>query len=279
MTVLAGVLVVLAFVVWPARRSVVRDSVVRASVVRASPAGHSVVLDPSGRAGGVEVAIGPAGGSATGAAEGIGVAGRPTSLRERVGRLLQREVRLGRARQGWTADFAELAAVGLDAGLPSSQAAVLACAVGSTSRFEMQVLAARLAAAEAEGGPVGDCLARCADDDPDLRFLAAAWQLTDEFGVAAAPAARTAAGVLRERAAADERRHVLEAGPRASMWLLTLMPLSGPVVALMLGLRVEEVYGGAAAFASTMTGLLLTGAGWLWSRRLLRRAVRPARVR
>ncbi|MDT0214041.1 hypothetical protein Q9R29_09095 [Rothia sp. ARF10] len=197
----------------------------------------------------------------------------------RVRRLLRRDVRLGRPREGWTADFAELAAVGLDAGLPSAQAAVLACAVGASTRPEMQALADRLVEVDAEGGAVGDCLAQGAEGDPDLRFLAASWQLTAEFGVAAAPAARTAARVLRERAAAEERRAVLAAGPRASMWLLTLLPLCGPAVALLLGLPVDEVYSGGAALASAMTGLLLTCAGWLWSRRLLLRAVRPARVR
>jgi len=269
MTVLAAALLVLAFVLWPARDSVVHGGVEAAR--RGSSRRGAGGLAEEGGAGGL-VAAGGAGGSA-----GLG---SPSPLDERVRRLLRREVRLRqRARQGWTADFAELAAVGLDAGLPSAQAAVLACAVGTSTRPEMQMLAERLEAVDAEGGAVGDCLARCADDDPDLRFLAASWQLADEFGVAAAPAARTAAGVLRERATADERRAALAAGPRASMWLLTLLPLSGPVVSVLLGLPVDEVYGGAVAWASATSGLLLTGAGWLWSRRLLRRAVRPARVR
>ena len=242
----AVALIVLAFVMWPARDSAMLVS--DAGGATAGPSGTSDRNDPS-------------------------------RLTERVRSLLRREVRLRRPQQGWTADFAELAAVGLDAGLPSAQAAVLACAVGASTRPEMQGLADRLVEVDNEGGAVGDCLARGADDDPDLRFLAASWQLTDEFGVAAAPAARTAAGVLRERAAAEERRVVLAAGPRASMWLLTLLPLSGPAVALLLGLPVDEVYGGGAALASAMTGLLLTCAGWLWSRRLLRRAARPARVR
>ncbi|MFW5472651.1 type II secretion system F family protein [Knoellia sp. CPCC 206450] len=256
MTVLAGVLLVVAFLVWPARDPLTRASVSRAPVSRALGAGPATGPDGRATAGGATASTG-----------------------DRLRRLLRRQVRLGRTRQRWAADFAELAAVGLDAGLPSAQAAVLACAVGATSRPEMRELAERLVEVEAQGAAVGECLARCADDDPELRFLAASWQLTDEFGVAAAPAARTAAGVLRERTAADERRTVLAAGPRASMWLLTLLPLSGPAVAVLLGLPVAEVYGGVAAVASTVTGLVLTGVGWLWSRRLLRRAVRPAHVR
>lgn len=196
--------------------------------------------------------------------------------------LLAREVRFGRARRGgrgWVADFAELAAVGLDAGLPSAEAARLACAVeGTAGHPEAGALSARLAAAEAAGGGIGDCLARAAEGDRDLAFLSAAWQLTDEFGVAAAPAARTAAEVLRERSASEDRRAVLAAGPRASMWLLTLLPLSGPVVAMLLGLPVAEVYGSGPALVAAGVGLALTAGGWLWSRTLLRRALRPAEV-
>ena len=247
MTVLAAALLALAIVLWPAR---------------------GWVAGAAGEAGGDRRRGG-----------GAGAEGEPVPRRARVRRVLRREVRPSGARHGWTADFAELSAVGLDAGLPSAQAAVLACAVGGSTHPEIAALGERLAAVDAEGGQVGDCLARCADDDPDLRFLAAAWQLTDEFGVAAAPAARTAAGVLRERAAAEQRRTVLVSGPRASMWLLTLLPLAGPAVSLLLGLPVEEVYSGGASFASASLGLMLTGAGWLWSRRLLGRAVQPARVR
>jgi len=125
---------------------------------------------------------------------------------------------------------------------------------------------------------VGQCLRQAADGDRDLAFLAAAWQLADEFGVATAPAARASATVLRERAASDDRRRVLAAGPRASMWLLTVLPLSGPVVALLLGLPVVEVYGSGASLLAGSFGLGLTALGWVWSRTVLRRALRPAEI-
>lgn len=209
--------------------------------------------------------------------------GAPVDPREpglsRVRALLGRQVTFRSAGGGWVADFAELAAVGLDAGLPPAEAARLACAVGRTSgHVGMESLATRLAAVEVHGGGVGACLAETAQGDRDLTFLAAAWQLTDEFGVAAAPAARAAAEVLRERAAGEDRRSVLAAGPRASMWLLTLLPLSGPVVALLLGLPVTEVYGSGAAMVAAGVGLTLTCVGWLWSRALLHRALRPTEV-
>ena len=71
---------------------------------------------------------------------------------------------------------------------------------------------------------------------------------------------------------------VLAAGPRASMWLLTLLPLAGPGVVVVLGLPVTEVYGTGGAGAAGLLGLGLTASGWLWSRRLLSRALRPAVV-
>lgn len=195
-----------------------------------------------------------------------------------VRRLWSAEVRLGRAERGWVAEFAELSAVGLDAGLPPTEAARLACAVGSATSSQMGRLGDLLAESEGAGALVGDALHQVAEDDRDLGFLAAAWRLSEELGAAAAPAARLTAEVLRERSASAERRTVLVAGPRASMWLLTLLPLTGPGVAVLLGLPVPEVYGTSAAMVTALIGLCLTATGWAWSRRLLGRALRPTVV-
>lgn len=247
---------------------------------------------------------GVTGSRATGA-EG---AGETHGVLARARELLRREVRLGRCRPEWVADFAELSAVGLEAGLPAVEAARLACSVGAGSGSGTRTepgagvragsgglarastgvvagastgatdsgraeLARRLDEAQATGRPVGEALALVAHSDRDLGFLAAAWQLTDEFGVAAAPAARASADVLRERRAGHDRRAVLAAGPRASMWLLTLLPVAGPAVTLVLGLPVRSVYGGPVALAAVVGGLILTALGWWWSRTILRRAM------
>ena len=230
---------------------------------------------PRGRPGVLGRGTGMREGGADGVPIGLAIPSTLASVRG----LLAREVRFRPVRRGWVADFAELAAVGLDSGLPSDEAARLACAVGGLPAHPaLQALAVQLADGAVRGEGVGDRLAEVARGDSDLTFLAAAWQLTDEFGVPAAPAARAAAGVLRDRASAEDRRTVLAAGPRASMWLLTLLPLSGPLVAVLLGLPVSEVYASPAAVLATGVGLALTGAGWLWSRALLRRSQRPAAV-
>ncbi|KGN33993.1 hypothetical protein [Knoellia aerolata] len=201
-----------------------------------------------------------------------------TGLRVRLRRLASTEVRRSRSSPGWVAEFAELSAVGLEAGLPSLEAARLACAVGAGTSARTRELGELIAAAEADCGRLGEALRQAAKDDHDLALLAAAWRLSEELGVASAPAARLTAEVLRERGAGAERRTVLAAGPRASMWLLTLLPLSGPIVALLLGLPVGDVYGHGVAGAAALAGLSLTGLGWAWSRRLLSRALRPAVV-
>ena len=60
------------------------------------------------------------------------------------------------------------------------------------------------------------------------------------------------------------------------MGLLTLRPLSGPLVALLLGLPVTQVYGDGPAGVAAVAGLGATALGWAWSHRLLGRALRPA---
>ncbi|MFW5470736.1 hypothetical protein ACOCJ4_11875 [Knoellia sp. CPCC 206435] len=200
----------------------------------------------------------------------------PGGLRAGFRRLWSTEVHVRRADRGWVAEFAELSAVGLDAGLPPGESARLACAVGATTSTQMGRLGEVLAETESEGGLLGEALTQVASDDRDLAFLAAAWQLSEELGAAAAPAARLTAEVLRERSASEERRTVLAAGPRASMWLLTLLPLTGPLVAILLGLPVSAVYGTSAAVTAGLVGLCLTASGWAWSRRLLGRALRPS---
>lgn len=250
------------------------------------------------------------------------------SVRARLRRLWSAEVRLGGTAPGWVAEFAELSAVGLDAGLPLVEAARLACAVGagdggatgwgdgwggadgggagaqdpgrggaSTGRRRLGASTGRrrlgtggsasrmhevgtlISSTQDRGGRLGEALREAARDDRDLAFLAAAWRLSEDLGTASAPAARLSAEVLRERCASAERQAVLAAGPRASMWLLTLLPLTGPLVAVLLGLPVSSVYGTGAAVSAAVAGLGLTGLGWAWSRFLLRRSLRPAVVR
>lgn len=112
----------------------------------------------------------------------------------------------------------------------------------------------------------------------DLAHLVAAWRLAEGVGAAAADVTASAASSVRERQAAHERTAVVMAGPRASMLLLSALPLAGPVAALVLGIPPGRLYGSAASRLLAAAGLGLTALGWWWARRLLSHARRPGRT-
>jgi tight adherence protein B len=114
---------------------------------------------------------------------------------------------------------------------------------------------------------------------PELRLLVSAWSLSEELGAPLAESLSAVGQVLRARQAARERLAAVTAGPRASMALLALLPLSGPVVGALFGMTPAQLYTASAGAASSLiAGCLLALGGWRWSRALLRRAVRPGMV-
>jgi tight adherence protein B len=181
----------------------------------------------------------------------------------------------------WVADFAEVVAVGLEAGLDLGSAAVASArSPGVAERAPW--LTPRLEASVGEGRCVSACL-EPPDTAPhaerrDLALVAAAWRLAEEVGAGASTVTAAAADAVRARRAADERAAVLAAGPRASMWLLTSLPLAGPVAGALVGVGPDRLFGTAAGSACALTGLALTASGWWWSRTLLARARRPGRT-
>lgn len=111
---------------------------------------------------------------------------------------------------------------------------------------------------------------------PEAGFCAAAWSMNERLGVPLAPVMTTTATVLRERVAARRRLEAATAGARASMMVLTMLPLVGMLAGLAFGMPPWELYTASpVAAASLLVGLLLTGAGWLVGRAVLRRAHRP----
>lgn len=179
----------------------------------------------------------------------------------------------------WVADLAEVVAVGLAAGL-DLPAAVLAAARSPSVARRAPWLADRVAAAALGGEPASSCLDppdRCpAGVRRDLALLVAAWRLAEEAGAPAAVVTGAAADAVRERRAAREGAAVAVAGPRTSMWLLTALPLLGPVGGVLVGFGPDRLYASTAARAAAVAGLFLTAAGWLWARAVLGRAARAA---
>ncbi len=176
------------------------------------------------------------------------------------------------------ATAAELVAGCLRTGLPPDRALAAALQAMPVREPVARALAAAHEMAVAGTG-VGTAIGRAAGHAPALAPLAAAWQVTERLGAPLAPALEAVARSARERAATRDRLDTELAGARASMWLLTLLPLLGPVAVLAVGLDPAAVYlTSPAGRGCALAGVALTAAGWLVARTLVRRSARPARL-
>lgn len=185
------------------------------------------------------------------------------------------------ARQPWVAEFADVAAVGLDAGLDLASAALTSArSPGVVDRAPW--LPPLLDTSVAEGRGVATLLEVRADlsrdERADLGLLVAAWRLAEETGATASTVTAAAASSIRGRREARDRAEVVVAGPRASMRLLSALPLVGPVAGTLVGLGPDRLYASVASRVLALAGVALTIGGWWWARRLLRRASRPGRT-
>ncbi|EWT03694.1 hypothetical protein N865_09475 [Intrasporangium oryzae NRRL B-24470] len=139
-------------------------------------------------------------------------------------------------------------------------------------------LGAELAEAARQGSSVAAVWADYADrtGSRELTFVAAAWRLSEDTGVPLAVAVERAAAGLREARTRQRKVAVAVAGPKATVAVLTVLPLTGPLFGLACGVGPAELYGGRpVATASATCGVLLMVVGRLWCRRMIRRAVTP----
>lgn len=182
-----------------------------------------------------------------------------------------------RRRHPWVADLAEVTAVGLDAGLDLASAALVAARSPSIvtvapwleDHLTASVEGGHGVAVIGHGGAV-----LTVQEQRDLGMLEAAWRLAEEAGAATAVVTAAAACSIRARHTAAQRAAVVAAGPRASMWLLSALPVAGPLAAVLVGIGPGTLYGTHAGRVSALVGLVLTATGWWWSRTILRRAQR-----
>nr|WP_246297540.1 type II secretion system F family protein [Janibacter cremeus] len=124
------------------------------------------------------------------------------------------------------------------------------------------------------GGPAGQVWRAHAQQRPELGALAGAWALSEALGVALAPSMTTSAQVLRAQVQARRRLDASTSGARATMRMLTLLPLAGLLAGLTFGLAPWEVYGHSpVTMVSACVGLGLTAIGWIVCRWVLSRAV------
>ncbi len=194
-------------------------------------------------------------------------------------------LRRGRPPSGWVAEFAEVVAVGLDAGLDLMAAVEVSASTPGVAHAapwigrEVERARARGSGAVevlvAATRPSGGLPHVRGPDAADVRILIAAWRLTEEVGTAASWVTASAAGAIRERRAARDRLDVATSGPRASMALLTALPLVGPIGGAILGLGPARLYADDLGRVALCVGAVLTATGWWWSRSMVRRAGRP----
>ena len=110
------------------------------------------------------------------------------------------------------------------------------------------------------------------------RTVGRVWDLALRTGGPLAEAVRLLADHLREEARLQGRLMALAAAPRTSARLLSLLPIVGPALALLVGAHPRELYlSSPVATASALIGLLLTAVGWRWSRAMVTRVARPRR--
>ena len=103
----------------------------------------------------------------------------------------------------------------------------------------------------------------------DVQLVAAAWSLCDTLGSPLAPTVSTVAEVVRRRRSMRQRIAAALAGPRATMRVLTALPLAGPFVALAVGVSPGALYSEPAGAFSLVVGLTLLGLGRLWAGRMV----------
>ncbi len=179
--------------------------------------------------------------------------------------------RLGAVEQALT--VLDLVAAGLRAGVTAHRALELALAELPTDAMVRQTLER----SSTQGGsePAGWRRLSRATGAPELALVAQAWELSTRFGVPLESAVETVARVLRRSMQVRHRRDAALAGPRATMRLLTALPLAGPLCGWAFGFDPVELYaGGLLQLVVTGVGLLLLGVGWLWCRALIAKASR-----
>ncbi|MBC9956422.1 hypothetical protein [Yimella sp. cx-51] len=155
-----------------------------------------------------------------------------------------------------------------------SAAAPLAC---ERDRASLELL--RSAAARGDDLPQVWRTIGQTSDDPGLRTVAGAWQLSDTIGAPLADALTVAGALRRSETERAARAAAALAAPTASVNLLTILPLAGAGLGVLLGLDVQQVYLSSLALVTVLPGIVLIALGRLWCRRMVSAAGRPRSLR
>ena len=173
----------------------------------------------------------------------------------------------------------EAIAPALEAGMaPASALRIAADARSGSARPDpLAALAKDMASAGAEGARLGPLWQEAAGSagSAELLFLAQAWSLTEDMGAPLAQAVRTTARMVEARIIYERRLAAAVAGAKATVNVLTVLPVGGPFLALVLGIGPSELYGGSPLTqGSLVLGLYLGVIGRWWVHRMVRAVAR-----
>lgn len=140
-------------------------------------------------------------------------------------------------------------------------------------RDDLQLLA-RQAAAGAELAPLWAGL-EARHGVPALGEVARAWALSEQVGCAIGDALAAATAMMREQLDLQRRIAAATAGPRATMQLLTVLPMLGVGIAMIIGVPPWRLYAGPLGLGVLVLGSGFVVAGRLMTRRMIRRASAP----
>lgn len=104
--------------------------------------------------------------------------------------------------------------------------------------------------------------------------VARAWGLSQRQGCPLADAVAGAASGVRASRAHRAAVDAATAGAKATMGVLLLLPALGAALAVLLGVNLLEVYGGASGFVTLWPGLALMWIGRRWANRLVAGALK-----
>ena len=148
----------------------------------------------------------------------------------------------------------------LRSGLPPADAvAIVLTGAGPAVRDHLSVV---LAAAR-EGRPCAPAWARVVRSTvtPELELLARSWAISERLGAPLADAVDSASRALRSRRDLDSRLETATAGARTTATILTLLPVAGVGLALLMGIAPSTLYGSWPAVCSLLAGLVLLALG------------------
>lgn len=104
--------------------------------------------------------------------------------------------------------------------------------------------------------------------------MAAVWTVSERSGAPAADMILRYASAQRDALDADRERAIAMAGPRATVRVLSWLPLIGVALGLLIGVKPVELISGVPGQLSLGSGAVLYLLGRLWMRAMMTRAAR-----